>query len=147
LPTDITGRIQVLVQRNASHLAWLFSGEDVVPNAEKASEPIQVICDEDIMARAIALAEYEIKARQIHQPAPGKNDWAVVEGLIRIAVKNKGMIQRNKLFRDIRADNYGIQTFDKAINNLVQEGQVKIGQREGETKRGRKAQIVMWVNE
>lgn len=147
LATDITGRIQVLVQRNASHLAWLMGGDDVLPDPEKASLPIQVTCDEDIMARAIALAEYEITARQIHQPAPGKNDWAIVEGLIKRVVKSKGMIPRNKLFREIRADNYGIQTFDKAINNMVQEGMVKIGQREGETKRGRKAQIVMWVNE
>ncbi len=144
LTTDITGRIQVLVQRNASHLAWLMSGDDVVPNAEKANEPINVTCDEDIIRRAIALAEYEILARQVHQPAPGKNDWAVVEGLIKALVKRKGMIPRNKLFREIRADNYGIQTFDKAINNLEQEGFIKKGQKEGEVKRGRKAQIIMW---
>jgi hypothetical protein len=147
LTDDITGRIQVLIHRNASHLAWLMSGDDVVPNAELASEPIYVECDEDIMRRAIALAEYEIAARQMHQPAPGKNDWAVMEGLIKKAVKIRGTVQRNKLFREVRADHYGIQTFDKSINNLVQEGVVRVGVKEGETKRGRRAQFVTWCDE
>ena len=70
-----------------------------------------------------------------------------MENLIRGIVKRKGAIARSKLSREIRADHYGIQTFDKAINNLVQEGIVKIGQREGEVKRGRKAQIIMWVQD
>ena len=147
LSNDITGRIQVLVHRNASHLAWLMSGDNVLPNAEKAAEPIEVECDEDIMRRALALAEYEIEARQAHQPAQGKNDWALVENLIKIAVKRAGSIGRGKLNREIRADKYGLQTFDKAINNLVQEGIIKIGLREGESKRGRKTQVIMWVVE
>lgn len=146
-PTDVTGRIQVMVQRNTSHLAWLMSGEDIIPNPEKPNEPIEVLCDEDIMERGIALAEYEIQARLAHQPAPGKNDWAVVENLIKSVVKRKGMISRYKLSREVRADNYGVQTFEKSINNLVQEGLIKIGQREGETKRGRKAQVIMWVKD
>ena len=146
MPTDVTGRIQVLVQRNASHLAWLMAG-DIVPDPDKANEPIEVICDEDIMARAIALAEYQIGARHAHQPAPGKNDWAIVENMIKIAIKRKGAMQRSKLHREIRADKYGINAFDKAITNLVQEGIVKIAQKEGETKRGRKAQVIMWVND
>jgi hypothetical protein len=144
---DVSGRIQVLVQRNVSHLSWLMSGNDIIPNPEKADEPIEVICDEDIMQRAIALAEYQLGARSAHQPAPGKNDWAIVESLIKTVVKRKGAIQRSKLHREIRADRYGIQTFHKAITNLVQEGIIKIGQREGETKRGRKAEIIMWVND
>jgi hypothetical protein len=147
LPTDITGRIQVMVQRNVSHLAWMMSGEDIVPNAEKAAESIEVVCDEDIMERAIALAEYQITARTAHQPAPGRNDWAVMESLIKTAVKRRGSITRYKLNREIRGDNFGIQTFDKAINNLVQEGIVKIAIREGEVKRGRKAQVIQWVND
>ena len=56
-------------------------------------------------------------------------------------------MQRSKLHREIRADKYGINAFDKAITNLVQEGIVKIAQKEGETKRGRKAQVIMWVND
>jgi len=146
-PTDITGRIQVMVQRNASHLAWLLSGDDVLPDAEKALIPIEVLCDEEIMEKSIALAEYEIVARLAHQPAPGKNDWAIMENLIKSVVKRKGQILRSKLGREIRADNYGVQTFEKAINNLVQEGLIKIGQREGEVKRGRRAQVIMWCEE
>jgi hypothetical protein len=147
LSDDITSRIQVMVNRNACHLAWLLSGDDITPNPEKANEPIEVCCDEDIMRRAIALAEYQVKARLLHRPAAGKNDWAVMEGLVRQTVQTKGAITRSKLFREIRADAYGIQAFNKAIENLVLEGIIKVGQYEGETKRGRKAQIIMWCDD
>jgi Bifunctional DNA primase/polymerase, N-terminal len=144
---DITGRINVLVQRNTSHLAWLMSGEDQIPNPEKPDEPIEVLCDEDIMERGIALAEYQIGSRAAHQPTPGKNDWAIVENKIKKEVKQRGMMTRSELARLVRADNYGIQTFEKSINNLVAEGHIRIGQREGETKRGRKAQVIIWVQD
>jgi hypothetical protein len=144
---DITGRLNVMVQRNTSHLAWLMSGEDLTPNPEKPDEPIEVFCDEDIMERGIALSEYQFHSRMAHQPTPGKNDWAIVENKIKLEVKKHGMISRSDLSRAVRADNYGIQTFEKSINNLVAEGLIKIGQREGETKRGRRAQVIMWVAE
>ncbi len=144
---DITGRLNVLVQRNTSHLAWLMSGEDLIPNPEKPDEPIEVFCDEDIMERGIALAEYQFHTRAAHQPTPGKNDWAIVENKIKLEVKKRGMISRSELARVVRADNYGIQTFEKSINNLVAEGLIRIGQREGEVKRGRRAQVILWVAE
>jgi hypothetical protein len=147
LPLDVTGRMQAMVERNVSHLAWLSSGNDLAPDPDNASQPIEVTCDEDIMRRAIALAEYQIGARQAHQPAPGRNDYAIVENLIKMTVKQRGAIQRSKLHRAIRADKYGIRTFENAIVNLVQEGIVKIAQKEGETKRGRKAQVIVWVND
>ncbi len=147
ISVDVTGRIQVMIHRNASHLAWLMSGADVVPNAEAAKVPIQVDCDEDIIERAIALAEYELDARAAHQPVPGRNDYAVMEGLIKTVVKRHGSIVRSKLSREVRSDNFGVQIFDKAIQSLLHEGYIKIGLREGETKRGRKAQIVSWVED
>ena len=147
LPTDVTGRIQVMVHRNTSHIAWLLSGEDIIPNPEKPDVPIEVICDGDIMERGIALAEYQIQARLMHQPAPGKNDWAVVENRIKQTVRERGMISRNDLSRAIRADNYGIQTFEKSINNLVAEGIIRIAKKEGEIRRGRKTQVIVWVGD
>jgi Bifunctional DNA primase/polymerase, N-terminal len=147
LPNDVTGRVQVMVQRNASHLAWLMSGDDITPDPEKALIPIEVICDEDIMERAIALAEYQVEARKGHQPVQGRNDQAMAENLIRVVVQRSGYISRSKLQREIRADRYGVHIFDRAINNLCQEGLIKIGVREGEAKRGRKAQVISWVND
>jgi len=147
LPTDVTGRIQVMVQRNTSHLAWLMSGEDLIPNPEKPDEPIEVLCDEDVMERGIALAEYQVETRLSNQPAAGKNDWAIVENRIKQEVREKGMISRSDLSRAIRADNYGLQTLEKSINNLVAEGIIKISKLEGETKRGRRTQILVWVHD
>jgi Bifunctional DNA primase/polymerase, N-terminal len=146
LSLDVTGRINVLVQRNTSHMAWLLGG-DHIPNPEKPDEPIEVICDESIMERGLALAEYQIETRLSNQPAAGKNDWAIVENRIKQVVREKGMISRNDLSRAIRADNYGLQTFEKSINNLVAEGIIKISKLEGEVKKGRKAQIICWVND
>jgi hypothetical protein len=146
LSLDVTGRINVQVQRNASHLAWLMGG-DVIPCPEKPDEPIEVVCDEDVMERGIALAEYQVLARASNQPAPGKNDWAVVENRIKQVVREKGMISRSDLSREIRADNYGLQTLEKSINNLVAEGIIKICKQAGEMKRGRKTQVIVWVND
>jgi Bifunctional DNA primase/polymerase, N-terminal len=146
-PLDVTGRLNVMVQRNTSHLAWLMSGSDLTPSPESASQVIEVLCDEDIMERGIALAEYQVHTRAAHQPTPGKNDWAIVENKIKKEVKEKGMIFRSKLMEIIRADNYGIQIFQRAIDNLIAEGVIKTGLQEGETRRGRKAQVIIWVQD
>jgi Bifunctional DNA primase/polymerase, N-terminal/Protein of unknown function (DUF3987) len=146
-PLDVTGRLNVMVQRNISHLAWLMSGSDLTPSPESASQVIEVLCDEDIMERGIALAEYQVHARAAHQPTPGKNDWAIVENKIKKEVKEKGMIFRSKLMDIVRADNYGIQIFQRAIDNLIAEGIIKVGLQDGETRRGRKAQVIIWVQD
>jgi hypothetical protein len=143
------GRIQVLIHRNVSHLAWLMSGDNVVPDPDKAAknEPIEVICDEDIMKRAIALADYQLFVRQMLRPITANNPWARLECAIRrYFVKNKvRWVTREKLSHDLHADRDGIQMFDKALNNLCQEGFIRVSKREGETKRGRKAQIITLV--
>ena len=147
LAEDVVGRLQVMVHRNASHLAWLMNGDDGNADASKANTPIEAFCDEDIMKRAIALAEYELPARIAHQPVFGKNDYAVMEGKIKNVVMKRKSVGRNTLYRETRADTYGVQVFDRAIANLQQEGYIKIGRYEGETRRGRKTQIIMWVEE
>jgi hypothetical protein len=146
---DITGRIQVLVQRNACHLSWLMSGEDVVPNAENAKEPIKVFCDEDIMRRAIAIAEYEVKIRQLHKPIEADNPYAQIENAIeRFFAENEGQpVSRRKLYRLLNANRHGSQIFDKCVSNLIQEGLMKIGDREGPKKRGRISQVLIWIGE
>jgi|HubBroStandDraft_2_1064218.scaffolds.fasta_scaffold03671_5 hypothetical protein len=108
LSDDIKGRIQVMVVRNASHLAWLMSGDDVLPDAEKASEPIEVTCDEDIMNRAIALAEYEIRVRQLHKPIEADNPYAQIENAIeRYFVENEGQpVTRRDLYRILNANRH-----------------------------------------
>lgn len=144
LPDDVTGRLQVMVHRNASHLAWLMSGDDIVPNPE-TKDPIEVTCDEDIMDRAIALADYEQYQRSSHQPPRGKTDQAVMENLIKERVKAYGQINRKILYDRVHAERYGIQTFDRAISNMTQEGFIRLAKKEGEKKRGRKALIIEWI--
>ena len=82
-------------------MAWLLGG-DHIPNPEKPDEAIEVMCDEDVMERGLALAEYQVETRLSNQPAAGKNDWAIVENRIKQVVRERGMISRSDLSRAIR---------------------------------------------
>lgn len=149
LPDDIKGRIETLFLRNISQISWLMSGEDVLPDASKSGQPIELVCDEDIIRRAIALAEYEIHARQFHRPIPGDNPYAILENSIeRYFQENGGEdVNRSKLYKHLHAERYGELIYTKVLDGLVQRGTIKIGQREGDTRRGRKALVVMWLGE
>lgn len=144
-PSDVKGRIAVMVWRNASHLSWLLGG-DHLASPENAN-PIEVECDRDIMDRCLALAEYEISVRASHQPAIGNNEWALVENLIKNKVREKQSINRQDLYREIRADKFGLMTFDKALSNLNSEGMIELCTITGGSKRGKKGQIILWVTE
>src|SRR5260370_35406045 len=119
-PSDVRGRIEVMIHRNASHLAWMLGGDND-SNPANPNEPIVVEVDTFIMDRALALAEYEVAVRFSHQPAVGNNEWALVENLIKKVTKERGQIGRQELYREIRADKFGIRTFGKAIDKLHQE--------------------------
>lgn len=147
LPDDVTGRIQVMVQRNACHIAWLLSG-DQIPSPEKPNEIIEIICDEDVMARAIALAEYEVFVRQLHRPITAENAWAKLECLIRRYMVRHGSKQpvlRGKLSRAVHANRFGIKMFQSALDNLCAEGFIRFGRKENSKKRGRQGQYIILV--
>jgi hypothetical protein len=148
LPDDIKGRIELMIARNISHLSWLMSGEQIA-DPDKNGEPIDVICDEDIVKRALALVEYQITVRQLHKPNVADNPYALMENNIeRYFVGNGGQsVTRRTLFRDLNASRYGNKIFDQCLSTLVQEGLIKMGTLENETKRGRKANIIQWIGE
>lgn len=109
---DVKGRIEVLIHRNISHLAWLLDGQ----NSQ------EIICDLDCVTRSVALAEYQVIARASHTPAVGKNDWALVESLIRNNVRESGSIGRRDLYAAIGGERFGIRVFEGAVNSLISEG-------------------------
>lgn len=142
-PSDVRGRIEVMIHRNASHIAWMRS-ENQTPNPDASAVPIIVECDEEVMEKALALAEYQVAVRFSHQPAVGNNEWALVENLIKNKVRERGMITRGDIYREVRADKHGLMALDKAIQNLHSEG---IIERTAGTGRGKKSEMLMWVNE
>ena len=146
LPSDVTGRIEVMIHRNASHLAWMLDPRDITPNPEAAAIPIRVSLTKDIMDRALALADYQVAVRLSHQPAVGNSEWALVENLIKKVVSQRKRIIRQDLYKEIRADKFGIQTFNKAIDNLALEGFILFTD-QVDGKRGRKGQVILWINE
>jgi hypothetical protein len=111
--------------------------------------PIEVICDEDIIERAIALAEYEVFVRKMYRPVEVANDFARIEASIRRHFVNTGGVPttRNQLRQSVHGDRFGIKMFNDAIVNLLAEGFIRIGQMEGDTKRGRKSQLIMLVED
>jgi hypothetical protein len=51
------------------------------------------------------------------------------------------------LYRDLHAERHGELIYTKVLDGLVQRGTIKIGQREGDTRRGRKALVLIWLGE
>jgi hypothetical protein len=144
-PKDVVGRLSVQVIRNYQHLAWLLAPE-VKEDPANANTPIQVMCSLETMEKAIALAEYQFGMRSKHRPAVGKNDWALLEDIIKktlIASPNKAMI-RNKLWKQAGVRKFGISVFDRALNNMNSEGHVELFTPEKFSGKGRKGQVVVW---
>lgn len=144
-PSDVRGRIEVMIHRNASHIAWMLSG-DQAPNPDASAIPIIVECNADVMERSLALAEYQIGVRFSHQPAVGNNEWALVENLIKNKVRERGMISRGDIYREVRADKHGLMALNKAIENLHLEGIIE-RTAGGAGGRGKKSEMLMWVGE
>jgi hypothetical protein len=148
MSTDVTGRLQVLVKRNAAHIAWLLNGDEGTLDPENPDSPISATCDADVMQRAIDLSEYQERARLIHRPVLAENDYALMEGLIeQHFLKNDAPITRNNLRRTIHAERFGSKKFDDVIRTLEQDGVIQIKGLPNENRRGRKTQVIVWLGD
>src|SRR5205823_5544658 len=105
------GRLQVLVLRNAMHIGWLLQGR---------------IESEEIIRRAIAISNYQLRIRRRYKPIMGDSPWAQMESLITQKVNQQKSIERAKLYRIVHAERFGLQIFTKAIEMLAQEGVIAI---------------------
>jgi hypothetical protein len=145
--TDVTGRLNVLVQRNALHLAWLLappaSGSELnaVAGGLGVRQTLRSTLDADIMQRAIRLADWELEIRRQYRPVIGNNDWAVVENLIKKNMQKYKAISRSALYHCIHGERYGLKMFSQSIVNLAEEGLLTVA-KEGV---GRKKEILRWV--
>jgi len=149
-PSELTGRLNVLVTRNYEHLAFMLA-PDAPKTPENADRPIKILCDAATMEKAIALAEYQFVARAKHRPAQGANEPALIEDMIGLTLRasEKKRLSRSDLYKKSGLRKYGLNLFNRVLDAMNNEGLVTIGQKTSNATdaavRGRKAQIVIWV--
>jgi len=129
-PDDVKGRLNVLAQRNASFIAWLLSiadrkqeesyEEEVGSEPSYSSEDVRVEITDDVVLRAILLAEYTLGVRRDNQPMVADNTWAKCENLIKKHLCQRTRMSRTVLYREANLSRFGIKIANASLLNLVQ---------------------------
>jgi hypothetical protein len=170
LPADVTGRINVLIERNAMQIAWLLSNnlDGLAPTAPPPTDadgvfgpgisdalpietaapgaPLQI--SKDVMIRAIALGEYQWLTRLANRPASGRNETARLEGTIEKQLQKSSPQSRRELYRAIHGTRFGIHLFNAALGNMEAEGLIRVVREApvaGQAPGGRQRDTIHWV--
>jgi len=144
LPSDVTGRINVLIWRNAMQIGWLLA--DLTSPQPQVGFEARIT--DDIMRRAIALGEYAWRTRLVCRPAVGKNDTSRLEAMIEERLKKASPLNRSVLYNKVNGQRFGIDTFQRALMNLKSEGYVIVtdaSAEQGKARGGRKKEIIHWA--
>ena len=152
LPADVTGRVNVLVWRNAMQIAWLLADLSGVPQqmGDFGMMGFEAQITDDVMRRAIALGEYAWRTRLLCRPTVGKNDTARLEMMICERLKKASPLGRRELYRKIGGSRYGLDYFEKAITNLKLEGLVLVtgaSAEPGKYRGGRNKETIHWAGQ
>jgi hypothetical protein len=140
---DLWGRLNVLVQRNVSVLAWLLSSDsealfETEESSESySSEDVRIEVTEDIVRRAILLAEYTLAVRRANQPLDGDNSYAKCENIIKKYLCQRGRMIRRTLYRYAHLSRFGIRIVNNSLLNLIQDGTICIPNKPNEEFNGR----------
>ncbi len=135
LPSEVTGRTNVLILRNAMQIAWLLG---------------KAAIDDDVMRRAMALGEYAWMTRLLCRVAPGKNDVAQLQGKLRKVLMAESPLLRSVLSKRIHAERLGLEVLDRALKGAEAEGWIFV-ERSGAAKTayrgGRKKELIHWAGD
>jgi hypothetical protein len=149
-PSDVTGRINVLVWRNAMQIAWLLTDLSVAPRNDGGFGEMgyEGCVTADVMRRAIALGEYAWRTRLACRPVSGKNDTSRLEASISDRLKKESPIGRSDMYSMVNGSRVGLETFQRALMSLKAEGYIFIEEevaQSGKAPGGRKKQLLHWV--
>jgi hypothetical protein len=133
--SDVTGRINTYVKRNAVQIAWLLSDSTT-----------EARITDDVMKRAIALGEWQWRERLLCQPAEGRNEVARMENKIKALFKKVSSISRSDAYLKTHAARVGLDVFDRAIENLRREGFIDV-RTASVRKTNRKSDVLDWKGE
>jgi hypothetical protein len=150
LPSDVTGRINVLVWRNAMQIAWLLTDLSKAPRNDGGFGEMgfEGRVTADVMRRAIALGEYAWRTRLVCRPSVGKNDTSRLESSISERLKNESPISRSEMYGKINGSRFGYELFQRALMSLKAEGNIFIEEeaaQKGKAPGGRKKQLLHWI--
>ena len=81
--------------------------------------------DEDMAGRVIALLNWQLKVREIHQPPEYTSIMSRIENLMRRAVKKLQPITKGNLFHQIHADQFDNWKVEKALEGLLKNGEFR----------------------
>lgn len=102
-------RLNILVLRNALHMAWLAEEHVVSP---------------ETMQRALRLGEYQLAVRQQLFGVPVENTQAGIEQDIKDFLRLRGRSSKRVIQKGVHYEKYGVWLFKQALQNLVNDGQV-----------------------
>ena len=74
--------------------------------------------DLDTVTKAVALADWQLVARKLHDPVDAQGTVAAIEQKIRRSLNAKGPRTTSELKRDINYSRYGLWAWEAAIKNL-----------------------------
>jgi hypothetical protein len=160
LPSDVTGRINVLVMRNAMQIAWLLDGfkleavagrnelDDAYDVGAANANNGTVYITKDVMRRAIALGRYEWATRLANRPAAGRNETARLEGTVAKHLKKASPQSRAALYKAIHGERCGLGLFKMALDNMAGMGWITIVPEAavaGNARGGRQRDMIYWT--
>jgi hypothetical protein len=81
--------------------------------------------DMDTVSKAIALCDWQLQLRKLHDPIDADNVIAKLEEKIRRVVRQKGRVKDWELKRQTHANRDGIWNYEKARDNLVRACEIE----------------------
>jgi uncharacterized protein with PhoU and TrkA domain len=91
---------------------------------------------EDIVRKVIDLCEWQLKARQLHDPVDADNTIAKMEEKIRRLVSTHGQISTRTLRQKSNANRTGLWIFNTAMENLKRAGDIRLYDSKAQTWTG-----------
>ena len=121
---DVWGRLNVLAQRNISILTWLLMNDaealfDIGDSEDISTEDVRVEATEDIIRRAILLAEYTLEVRRANPILDGNNDWAKCENILKKHLMKRFRTSYRTLYREAHMCEYGAKMMWQSLLNLI----------------------------
>ena len=81
--------------------------------------------DTETVNKIVALADWQLKARQLHDPIDAETKVAKLEAKIRRALKSKGPLTTSQLKRAVNYSRYGLWVWDNATKNMRKAKEVR----------------------
>ena len=87
--------------------------------------------DVEVVQDAIAICNWQLEMRKLHDPVDADNEMAKMEEKIRRVLRSKGVLKERDLKTSTNAYRKGSWYFDKAVKNLMESGEVGFSSSKG----------------